>query len=890
MAVIKGGFEIVKRAMLKELMKRGDDGIMLTLPKNELVDLNARITMDRLIKAGINPESLTSPDQVLNVLENINNQMMKNARVISADSAEGKTITDKLFGKKGEVVEFPQKRTFKEEIEAMKKSGDIVDKDDMVISEKITDREMFKNSNLNKRDSVTETISYIKTLEPMDAMKEANSVIGRKGKYKNLTPEESKKILQDTEDHIFERDIPIDPEDMAKGGRAGYGLGSFVKGRSAVAVPGSAPVSSGSGNSLGGLLANFVRNNSEIFNKPQKSQNTFVSNTPVSTNVNQSTPAVDSRMNLDYDTLISQNEAQRNLQSQRRNKPIMLKDVNQVGMPREITQDDIDTFNFNMSDPMMTGFDYSKENNWSPGQPAPDGYRVANMLGDTYLERIYPSKEEVAGLPGMIGPMGPMPLGLMMPPSGDYRDLYREDPDAGLSGQEYAEKYGIPYAKGGRAGLYTGGMVDVEPNLSDIGHGSDALMARTRLVSPDGQATTSTGLNYLLAEDNDNIRVPFNEGKTYKQKLEEEIKKRLKYKRQGMEFDKPLGPEGTFNTGNPPKVYELADGGRIGFSKGKLADAARRKFMKAAGAGAAGLAALKTGLVGLGEKAAPVVEKVAETAQGVPPYFYQLIDVIKSKGQEIKSYGDRIKQYIAPSKDGKSELMLTEDLSTGDVQVKKIYKEGDDMVTKSEEMNFTKGRGDESTQGTPADDYEEVTEFNSRIYKDEFNDPDVVEGIDVEEIVKEIDVKKADGGRIGFSKGKLATNAVKFLEKIFGKENMAEMPNRDPEMYQGMLEVVDMFRNRDKEGLKMYMQKFLPHMDDTEIEEFIIGDAVDSAGQAKFGLGDMSGQLIRLGSGRDYAAKIKMIKEAENAKKLENLDVKDRKPNALGGIQTMLGE
>ena len=52
----------------------------------------------------------------------------------------------------------------------------------------------------------------------------------------------------------------------------------------------------------------------------------------------------------------------------------------------------------------------------------------------------------------------------------------------------------------------------------------------------------------------------------------------------------------------------------------------------------------------------------------------------------------------------------------------------------------------------------------------------------------------------------------------------------------------------------------------------------------------MSGQLIRLGSGRDYAAKIKMIKEAENVKKLENLDVKDRKPNALGGIQTMLGE
>jgi hypothetical protein len=69
-----------------------------------------------------------------------------------------------------------------------------------------------------------------------------------------------------------------------------------------------------------------------------------------------------------------------------------------------------------------------------------------------------------------------------------------------------------PNAEGGIVGYYTGGMVDVEPNLSDIGHGSDALMARTRLVSPNSQATTSTGLNYLLAEDNDNIRVPFQNG------------------------------------------------------------------------------------------------------------------------------------------------------------------------------------------------------------------------------------------------------------------------------------------------------------------------------------------------------------------------------------------
>ena len=107
----KLGFELVKRAMLKELMKRGDDGIMLTLPKNELVDLNARITMDRLIRNNIDPNSLTSPDQVINVLDNINNA--NKPRVIPGTSAEGKAITEKLFGKKGEVIEFPQKELLK---------------------------------------------------------------------------------------------------------------------------------------------------------------------------------------------------------------------------------------------------------------------------------------------------------------------------------------------------------------------------------------------------------------------------------------------------------------------------------------------------------------------------------------------------------------------------------------------------------------------------------------------------------------------------------------------------------------------------------------------------------------------------------------------------------
>ena len=76
-------------------------------------------------------------------------------------------------------------------------------------------------------------------------------------------------------------------------------------------------------------------------------------------------------------------------------------------------------------------------------------------------------------------------------------------------------------AKGGRAGFYTGGITDVEPSLDDIGHGADAMMSRTRLMSPGSQTTTSTGLNYLLAEDNDNMRIPFADGKNFEMYLRE---------------------------------------------------------------------------------------------------------------------------------------------------------------------------------------------------------------------------------------------------------------------------------------------------------------------------------------------------------------------------------
>ena len=55
-------------------------------------------------------------------------------------------------------------------------------------------------------------IKFIKSKEPIESMKEANALIGRKnpsykGRYKNITDDEAKQILKDVDDHIFQRDV-----------------------------------------------------------------------------------------------------------------------------------------------------------------------------------------------------------------------------------------------------------------------------------------------------------------------------------------------------------------------------------------------------------------------------------------------------------------------------------------------------------------------------------------------------------------------------------------------------------------------------------------------------------------------------------------------------------
>jgi len=184
----------------------------------------------------------------------------------------------------------------------------------------------------------------------------------------------------------------------------------------------------------------------------------------------------------------------------------------------------------------------------------------------------------------------------------------------------------------------------------------------------------------------------------------------------------------------------------------------RRGFLKMLAGIGGGIAAAKTGILKLAGKE-PVKQVAKEVVQQStttpPPYFFKLADKIKKFGSDTTPTNDRTIAKSLKSKDGSSDYILEEDMVTGDTQIKKVNMERDDMINDIEIMELRKGEVVKGPDGklirTP-DEYDEVTESISRIYKDNFNDPDYSEGIRVKEVMEEvmdapsIKIKKASGG------------------------------------------------------------------------------------------------------------------------------------------------
>ena len=60
----------IRQWVIKTMMK-GQTGVVRTLPKNDLIELNTQITAERMLRNGINPEDMKTVGQVDNVVKQI---------------------------------------------------------------------------------------------------------------------------------------------------------------------------------------------------------------------------------------------------------------------------------------------------------------------------------------------------------------------------------------------------------------------------------------------------------------------------------------------------------------------------------------------------------------------------------------------------------------------------------------------------------------------------------------------------------------------------------------------------------------------------------------------------------------------------------------------------
>jgi len=178
---------LLRRLLMKEAVKdtAGSSGIM-SINKNitDKVEKQLQKYVSDAMQQGVDLDTL-SPEQ-LKMIVQMNKP--KPPRVIPADSPEGRGITQALFGKRGEVVDFPQKRSFKQEVDDMIKDGTITKgARGMKKSKKVTDREMFQAA--NKR---------LKTEAQLKKEIESNNKKGVAGiKKRQLTEDEYQDFLDE---------------------------------------------------------------------------------------------------------------------------------------------------------------------------------------------------------------------------------------------------------------------------------------------------------------------------------------------------------------------------------------------------------------------------------------------------------------------------------------------------------------------------------------------------------------------------------------------------------------------------------------------------------------------------------------------------------------------
>jgi len=223
------GIDIIRRwviqTRLKEQGKKG--GVMITLPKKDFVDLNTSVTAEKLMRNGVDPNSITSVNQVENIINQINKP-----RVVSQGDPEFSGIMDRLLG--SNVIKRDFGKPFKEEIKKMESESEIAERLTKGNKQSVQKLKMQKMLDEAIEDASPGFANDIK----VDADLVAENLAERMGKVYDDLPTKERLDLYDQaytglSKQRFKgmRKPDDDPEDMATGGRAGFKMGrrAFLK-------------------------------------------------------------------------------------------------------------------------------------------------------------------------------------------------------------------------------------------------------------------------------------------------------------------------------------------------------------------------------------------------------------------------------------------------------------------------------------------------------------------------------------------------------------------------------------------------------------------------------------------------------------------------------------
>jgi hypothetical protein len=641
-------------SLARKSLTKGQGSGITKIPSAMQAEAKASEIFTNLVEAGLKPEMMddfikseADVAKYLNILDAYKRERMK---PIPADSPRGKEITEALFGKRGTVVDMKGKVIPKESgimggesIESLMKSGDVTKK-----SKKVTDRDMFKAANENY---ITDTISKIKSMDPIEAMKEANKVIKREGPYKNLNQQQAKKILEDTEDHIFERDVTPMDEDFAAGGvagllgeRTGYAQGKDVFRRQKKEIPEEIKkkifeMIMGTRN-LGKVIENSERTKSRIGSEGVKAYGLanggraefkgggMDMGAGSSKSSKSSGPAGGASSGGNYGgnnfkSDPDDNREQYGAQGQYSRPPSTPSDG---GGDNKINL--INTLNKFRPDTFVNPYNFSVDLNKNIG---PFGL-------NSFINTL--------GILGIDDPRTP-------------EDESEQD-DYGISASYIRDLLG-------------GDLV--------LGAG----------YSP----TTGTNLGLSFSKQfNQGGRVNYNEGS----------------------LDPDTGSTGNamldfINRGGLKNAItqQYQTGGRVGLAGGMT----RRAFLKLMGGVAAGIGAIKSGIIGAGKKgvAKKVVKEVIKTppVAGKPEWFDALINKVILEGDDVtKKLATKDREIVHTKKlNDQESVTVTQDLDDGAIRVE--YDSPDNLGQEPVMMQFKPGMADETTGGKkPADRFDVV--------------------------------------------------------------------------------------------------------------------------------------------------------------------------------------